>query len=207
MLDTRDEGTDESLLTITPEGWIIDPEGVIVGKQDIHPQWRPETLEDAEWVLNWMQQADSEIAAAKMRLQAVTEQLGAMLREREGRRQWLDRRFGPDLEQVAKGMLDGKKIRSVKTAYGTLSFRTVPARVTIREGVDTKLIGAMSDGVISLPALLDWARANCPEAVKMSAEFQISKLPKDLTIADLPEEMFTMTEETDAFKIDTGIKT
>jgi hypothetical protein len=56
------------------------------------------------------------------------------------------------------------KTRSLTLGLLKLAFRSVPGRVTAPDA----------------DAALAWARANCPEAVKVSESFLISKVPSDL---------------------------
>jgi phage host-nuclease inhibitor protein Gam len=66
--------------------------------------------------------------------------------------EWLHERFDKTLEIYAQAKTAGAKTRTVKLLYATLSFRKSPDTLN----------------VVDEAAAIEWARANAPQAVKLS---------------------------------------
>lgn len=199
----------DQISAIIVDGFLIDPvTGEVLGHVDQREEFHVSDLASAEWVLEKMQSLDSEVAGLEMRLQAVSEQIGAMIADRRRRREWLEKRFEAELEAFAARELADRKERSLKTPFGTLSFRKQPVRIAIREGVQTTDSCKAGESHI-LPPLVDWAMVYHPESVKKTVAFQISQLPKGLGISDvdgdLPAEFFEEIPESQTFYVTTGV--
>jgi len=186
--------------------WLVDiTTGEILAHREAKPEFHVTDEKSAEWVLEKLHALDGETAGLQMRLQAVQEQIGAMVREKQNRRNWMQMRFGAELEEFARKQLEGKKSRSLKLLWGTLAFRTTNARIALREGVEAKQSLAKGSVLPRLP-LISWALKNAPEAVKATEEFQISQLPEGMkVIGNLPEEFFQEVPVGENFSIKTGI--
>lgn len=170
------------------EGYYVNPEtGEVLGHVEAAEEFRVRDMPSAEWVLEKMQMADSEIAAVEMRLAAIQEQMESILADRRRRRNWLQTRFGAELEAFAREALDGAKQRSLKTPFGTMGFRHVAGSI---KPLDKK-------GCIA------WAKEYCPAAVVQREELVVSPL-KDRE--DLPNELFDVTPAGDRFYIKTGLE-
>ncbi len=88
--------------------------------------WRIQSEDDAQWVVGLMVEAD----AAIERHQA---QAAARLAELKGRRDRLTARFGAELEAWAQQESERRGRRSVTLLTGTVAFRKVPGRLSIRD--------------------------------------------------------------------------
>lgn len=204
---THAEAIDESVdgQIIEHEGyWIDTSTGEIVGLVEEKPAFRVTDRESAEWVLEKMDAAECEASGLETRLAAIQERMQTMIREKRKRVEWLRMRFGAELEQFAREQLVGAKTKTLKTPWGNLALRTVPGRLALREGVETRYTQMLDseDEARNLP-LLQWAIDNRPECVKATLEFQVSKLPKD---AELPDQFFEQTEPVEKFDIKVGAR-
>ena len=171
------------------DGYYIDADtGEVLGLVGQPTPWQPETLADAEWVMDKFQRADAEKLAIQARRAAIFEQLEAQEREVDGRRAYLESRFGAALQAIARRELSTAKIKTLKTTFGNLSFRIAPGSIKV---LDTAKAVA-------------WLRAvGLSEAVKVTETVLVTPL-KDET--DLPEDLFEIKAPEERFSIATGIK-
>jgi hypothetical protein len=149
------------------------------------PPFRVNSRSEAEWVLEKLTEAESEIAALDKRKAVLISNIEAMQREHEHRAQWLRVRFGPELEEWARTELAGKKTRTLKTPFGTLSFRKRPEKLVVDE--EEKAIA--------------WAdKWGITDAIKRTEKLLISMIPPD----KIPDGCHIEPEQ-DRFRIDTGM--
>ena len=176
----------ESTQIVNEDGYICDSlTGEVVGHVEVNERYVADTDQRVDWVLEGIQVQDAAIAALSLRLSAITANLTSMIKDHEQRRAWKLSRFSSDLQLFAAAQLEGKKTRTYKSPYGSLSFRTVPGSLKI----------------LDPEAALAWAESNAPEAVKVVKSVKVSEIDK---AADLPE-CFEITEPRDAFYIKTGV--
>lgn len=128
---------------------------------DQEAPFRVHDQSSAEWVLEKLHEAESQVAAIAARRSVLLANLEAMERPIMHRVEWLRMRFGRELEEWAKRELAGQKVRSVRTPFGALSFRKVKAQLVVD---DEKQAAA-------------WAKAQAPEAVKVTEKFLVSRVP------------------------------
>lgn len=168
--------------------WVIDlSTGEILRHVQACDEFHVEDMASAEWVLERMAEVDGDILGLEARLAAITDQMGAMVRDRKNRREWLDRRFGAELEHFAAGELLGAKTRTLKTPYGSLSFRTSPGSIK----------------VVNEEGALEWAKAHCPEAVKVKESVLVTPLKGQEEM--LPVAFFEVEGPKDRFYVKTGV--
>lgn len=186
----------------TPDGFLVDPEtGEIVGLAAFDPfdpaapapsldpeQFHVTDLRSAEWVLQKLQETDSEIARLDALCRARVEALQTKIAGQKKRRDWLLKRFAPELEQFAVKELEGKKGRTLKTGFGSLAFHKSRGRIEVKAE--------------SKDAALDWLQSRYPTAIKVSKSILVSELKGHE--AQLPDSLFTVVKPVDEFKICTG---
>lgn len=149
--------------------------------EDVHVKdgFMVKDAETADWVMEQMLDADTEIVKAK----AILANAQAMVKAAERRREALEWRFGIELSEWARGQIkDGKTWRS---QFGTVAFRTQPERVA----------------VVDEAKAIEWARNGCPSAIKITEKFLVSMLPKGV-VGDGME----LKPECETHSIKTGVK-
>lgn len=178
----------------TPDGWMVDAEtGEVVGHAEVmvdprEPEtFRPFNLGYAEWVLDKMQSAEALIVADEMKLRAISDNIQRRIRDQRARLEWLQRRFGADLEQLARRELDGAKTRTLILDHGKLSFRRSAGSIKVADPGQA----------------LEWARVHAPEAIKVAESVLVTPLKGR---ADLPAGVFEVTGPEDRFTVETGIR-
>lgn len=148
-------------------GALVDVDtGEIVGvarmdETDPQEPFRVRDQDSAEWVLERILEAESEADALGRRKALIVDNLDRMQREHTRRAEFFRERFGPQLEEWARGQLNGKKARTLRTPYGSLAFRKKAARLVIEDEEQ-----AIAD-------CLD----NAPDAVKTTYRLLVSMLP------------------------------
>lgn len=166
------------------------------------------TDEDAYWVLNRLNQAESRALAARVREEAILENCKKMRAVEDGIVKWLRTVYETQLTEWAKTQLVGKKAKSVNTPFGKVGFRAVGGGI---KAVDPNLAER-------------WASEYDPDAVKVVREFQISKisdatkeliqrvhrgehiLKEELEAANGIRAAFHVAEPVDKGYVDTGVK-
>ena len=177
---------DNTQTEISKDGFIVDTEtGEVLGHAEAHERFTVDDAHAAEWVLERVQSADAEIAACDARFKAISENIAAMRKEHEKRKGWLLARFALELEAFASLELEGKKTRTFKTPYGSLSFRTVPGSVK----------------VLDMEAAVKWAKMYEPDAVKVTESVLVSKVGPTNALPDC----FEVSASSDKFYIKTGV--
>jgi hypothetical protein len=185
---------------VSKDGFAFDPEtgeifgmvdhaGKLIEETDEKPRFVVDTLDKAEWVLEKMMSAESDIVALKAKLAAITDNITSQVKTQEAKLGYLHGRFGADLKQLASEQLEGKKQRSIKTAYGTLAFRTTQGSIKVTDMV----------------AAVDWCKSFCPDALKVTESVLVT--PLNGSENDLPTYAFEVTAPGETFSIKTGVRT
>ena len=158
-----------------------------------------ETPEDlALLVMRKRMDIETNILAEKAKMEAVMENFRKMIGKHQARLEWLEMHYGKELEAYAMSQLPRKadgtfKVKTWTCPYGTVAFRTVAPKVAVE----------------SEDVALDWARKNCPAAIKLKESILVSQLPEPIKTAMLehPEDAkkagFVVHEETQAVTIKT----
>lgn len=166
------------------------------------------TDEDAYWVLSRLNKAESRALAARVQEEAILENCRKMRAVEESIVKWLRTVYEGQLAEWAKVQLAGKKVKSVKTPFGTVGFRSSGGGIKVTD-----------------PNLAErWASEYDPDAVKVVREFQISKISdatKDLIqrvsrgdavwdpekeAAEGVKAAFYVAEPVEKSYVDTGVK-
>lgn len=63
----------------------------------------------------------------------VADQMGAILKGLDARISYVRSKYGPQMEQTTRQLLEGKKERSIKTPFGTVGFHLVGQRVICKD--------------------------------------------------------------------------
>ena len=137
------------------------------------PEFCIDTPEKLDWWLERLSNFDSQVSAKKLQLASVQERLETDIRQIERRRESLYKRFEREAQEVVGELIEGGKAKSVNRAFGKLGWRTLPTRVEALVPLKVT-VGEVSDD-----RALAWASEHCPEAVRLTTEVQVSKLPKD----------------------------
>ena len=152
--------------------------------------FRVDSVDKATWLLERLSEQDASLAALDARKKAILDNLSVMESRTKSKRNALLFKFQPELEQVARENLEkGKK--SWLCEFGSVQFRTQPARLKV------------ADPTVAL----EWAKLNAPETIKLTEEFQISKLTaedRECLIEHVPSG-FEVSPECETVTIKTGI--
>lgn len=183
---------------VNENGLIINTEtGEVIGVEGIQETFEVKDVSSAEWVMEKMQICDSDILALEARKRVLIENIDSMIRPLQRKRDWLETRYGEGLQNVARGNL--KDTKTWKNPFGWISFRIIKGGLRVKDK----------------DKALEWALHLCPEAIKVSQEFQISRLPEDMKNAlmighmTVPVSMvdaFEVTEDRESVTIQTGVK-
>jgi len=134
---------------VTHDGVTIDDEtGEVLG----YDEWRADSLEKVEWVLEKMLHRETTLAALKERKRALDANIDAMILAEQKALAGLHRRFGPDLEQFARAELfsRGARTKTLMTPFGSISFRIVQGTVKI----------------VDMARAVAWAEDEAPDIVR-----------------------------------------
>lgn len=179
--------TDLSLNIVEHDGYVVDADtGEIIGHIDA-AQFTVTDRLSAEWVLERMAEADALAAAEQMRLAAVTANIEHRIKAAQKRRNWLQLRFGPELQKYAENALVGAKSRTLVLDHGRISFARSPGSIKIA----------------NMPAAVSWAQEYAPLAIKTVHSVLVSEL-KGME-RSLPADVFSVQEPYDRCTVDTGI--
>lgn len=184
-------------MKITENGvsYEIDAEtGEILSAEPEAPKFAVTDEKSAEWVLQRIQEEEAAVAALTAQENAILENVRAMKRRHQSKADGLRYRFAGELEAFARENLNGGKTWTCP--YGSVQFRKVASRLKVAD--DSRA--------------LEWARTGCPDAVKVTEEFQISKLTdeakmilKELSADERTARGFEITPETESVSIKTGV--
>ena len=146
------------------DGLKVDPEtGEVLGVET-PPEFMVQDDESAKWVLRKIGKAEAAVTAIDadpdvIWAKAILDNANAIQKRAQARLEYLHQRFDEELGFYAKYQLDGKT-KTWKTPVGSVAFRTVKGGLR----------------VVDKDKALVWAKENTPTAIKVSEEFQISKL-------------------------------
>jgi hypothetical protein len=171
------------------DGYLVAPDGEIVGLAERPGEFHVADQASAEWVLDKMAKHDAEIAALEMRLKALQQNLQRMQGQEIRGRSFLEYRFGGELIEFARRNLKGR-CKTWTCAYGSVAFKKQP------RGVE----------VLDEEAAIKWAKVVCPAAVQVKEKLLIS-LCKEMVLADPPatEHGFNIFTPTEKATIKTGV--
>lgn len=178
--------------TIVLDGVIVDAEtGEVVGLEK--PEFTVTDESSAEWVLERIMEAELDAYREGMKLRALSENVQIKINRANARAEWLRARFATELEEFARKKVEGSKSKTWSSPFGKLSFRTVKGGLRVLDK-DLALAVAKSRGYT--------------EAIKVTEEFQISKL-SDMDRAYLEEscdgQAFIVKPDEEKFDIKTGV--
>jgi hypothetical protein len=174
------EGCVERVQSEHPEAHVVwdDEQKTILDSDTGEIYWMADVLpvefderEIAEWVGERRARANARmaglIAEKEAWLAKVAAQFDGAIRRKQKYVEHLDTSFAPLLERLARMQLDGKKERSCRIGLLTLRFRKTRAWVDI---LDEELA-------------LEWAKANCPEAIRVREFILKWMLPTEMFVA------------------------
>lgn len=182
---------------IEDDGYLIDAStGEVVGESAPHDDGRYRLLSDgtrcltddaAEATLERWQAEAAKLAGLKARRAAIITNLDAMEKVVQRRLDWLEASNLSDLDAWCRHRTAGGKSRSVRTPYGTVGLRKLPARVEITDQ----------------EAAIAWAEANDPDRVVITKRLHSAGLA---TREDLPADAFKVVPPSDRCYVRTGIE-
>jgi phage host-nuclease inhibitor protein Gam len=141
---------------------------------------------------------EASIQAEKDKLDTITNNIVKMIGKQTARLEWLERQYNSQLAEYAMSQLPRKADGTLKgktwtCPFGTVGFRTIAPKVAV-EAEDVAL---------------EWARKNCPSAIKIKESILVSQLPEPIKAAmlehpaDAKKAGFVVHEETQAVTIKT----
>lgn len=200
--------------TFIVDGYVVDPEtGEVLGFEE-PPQQKQDfevvDVESAEWVMRKMLEADSAIkavdgAADVILARSILEQSDKLKAPHRKKIEWLQARFGHDLEMVARANLP-KKGKTWSCLYGSVSFRAVKAKLDIKV-LDRacKWLAAHFPATIRLEADLDQLLPDDQAYLASLAEEGNKGVTASVMKSKLPAELLIKAANTDDFEVETGI--
>lgn len=194
---------EEQRAIVVNDGFCEDAEtGKVLGHETLGPDFEILGEETAQLLIAELHQRDARIAALqlekKIHIDRINDHYDRLINREEGRKKYLLWIHWGSVVSWAKTQKD----RTLHLVFGKIEKRKNPSRLALKEGIPIRHV---CDPETPLPSLIIWAGEHYPDAIKDTYEFQISKLPKDVLIDDLPSEYFEMTDETETVTIDTGV--
>lgn len=188
---------DEKFGLVEEEGFLVDfATGEVVGETEPHDDGRYRQIGNGTWVLTdeaaeatlerWQAEA-AKLAGLRARRAAIITNLDAMEKVVQRRLDWLEASNLSDLDAWCRHRTAGGKSRSVRTPYGTVGLRKLPARVEITDH----------------EAAIAWAEANDPDRVVVTKRLHSAGLA---TREDLPADAFTVVPPSDRCYVRTGVE-
>jgi len=161
----------EERTVIEENGLLIVLEtGEIIGT--VHPhEFHVDSLEAAEWVLERVAGREGNILALKARKQAVVANFDAMIADEERKLAGLHWRFDGELFAWAGSVIEGQKVRSLKTAFGVIGFRATKGTHKILDQI----------------AAVAWAKRVEPSIVKVVESVNVTDVLPLLDDGESPE--------------------
>lgn len=184
------------------DGWLYDSEsGECLGPAELpKPEFAITDDESLNWVLNKFLQTEATIAAidnndAVVHARAVIANAEAMKKEQQNRLNGLHFRFDNEIEHYVKPLLDGKKSKTHKTLFGSVSFRTSKGGLRVKDAA----------------AALQWVKEQgnaLAHTIKTTEEFQISRLTDEEreTLANIVPEGFDVKPDSESMAVKTGVQ-
>lgn len=182
------------MATVEIDGELWDDEtGNYLGPKS---SWIDGDIDSEDKALQFMRrhlELEAAVAAKKLELQVIQEQAERLLKDERKRLEWWKARYGEQMAAFARTKI--KKTKTWHSPFGSVSFRTSPAKVTV---LDEDLA-------------IEWAETSCPGAVKIKRSLLISQVPDAIKAQILvnPEDArevgFGVVPEEETFTIKTGI--
>jgi hypothetical protein len=169
---SKDNETIPTLFAVGTDHLLVNGEtGEVIGIPDAPPA----VIEDTESILGWYGPRRRRIEAKRDGLTAerdallkqIREHYDPLIKEQESALKWLALRYEGILRAYATGVVGQlEKAKSFKRHLVTLGFRTKTEHFEVKDEA----------------AAIDWARENCPEAVKVKESFLVSQLTDEAKI-------------------------
>ena len=117
---------------------------------------------------------EASIEAEKAKLDTITNNIVKMIGKHTARLEWLEHQYNSQLAEYAMSQLPRKadgtlKAKTWTCPFGKVGFRTIAPKVAV-EAEDVAL---------------EWARNNCPAAIKIKESILVSQLPEPIKSAML----------------------
>jgi hypothetical protein len=155
------------------DNFVVDQDGVVLG--EVVTEGAIASQEALEVVLERMADVESQLVALKTKHEAIIENCRKLEVKKASYLAYLRGVYSNPIEAYAKSRLEGQKSRTLTTPYGQVSFRTVKGGLKV------------SDKGLALATA---HKLGMVEAIKVTEEFQISKLTdeqRDAIATTLPE--------------------
>ena len=155
------------------DNFVVDQDGVVLG--EVVTEGAIASQEALEVVLERMADVESQLVALKAKHEAIIENCRKLEVKKASYLAYLKSVYNAPIEAYAKSRLEGQKSRTLTTPYGQVSFRTVKGGLKV------------SDKGLALATA---HKLGMVEAIKVTEEFQISKLTdeqRDAIATTLPE--------------------
>lgn len=155
------------------DNFVVDQDGVVLG--EVVTEGAIASQEALEVVLERMADVESQLVALQARHSAIIENCKKLEKRKENYLAYLKSAYSSPIEAYVKSRLEGQKTRTLTTPYGQVSFRTVKGGLKV------------SDKGLALATA---HKLGMVEAIKVTEEFQISKLTdeqRDAIATTLPE--------------------
>jgi hypothetical protein len=168
------------------DNFVVDQDGVILG--EVVTEGAIASQEALEVVLERMADVECQLVALEIKHEAIIENCRKLEVKKASYLAYLKGVYSNPIEAYAKSRLEGQKTRTLTTPYGQVSFRTVKGGLKV---VDKGM------------ALATAHKLGMVEAIKVTEEFQISKLTdeqRDAIATTLPEG-FEMVPDRDSMSI------
>jgi phosphoenolpyruvate synthase/pyruvate phosphate dikinase len=155
------------------DNFVVDQDGVVLG--EVVTDGAIASQEALEVVLERMADVESQLVALKTKHEAIIENCRKLEVKKASYLAYLKGVYSNPIEAYAKSRLEGQKTKTLTTPYGQVSFRTVKGGLKV------------SDKGLALATA---HKLGMVEAIKVTEEFQISKLTdeqRDAIATTLPE--------------------
>ena len=140
----------------------------------------------AEWLGEKLSELDGRIKALELRKAAIVQNIDRQIADAMRHKEGMLWKYGADLTEYARANLPRGK-RTYTNPFVTVAFRTVNRKFN----------------VIDYQAAIEWAKANCPIAVKVTESFLTSNVSDALKEAN--PDVFEYVPERETVKIETGV--
>jgi phage host-nuclease inhibitor protein Gam len=164
----------ESRVIVEEEGFLVDRDtGEVLGLVERKDEFHVTNLDEADWVLDKVQQAEVAALAVNARRDFILAMLAKQERRFLQKSEWLRARFGSEIERVAQATLDATKgkAKTVTLDHGEISFRTTPGTKSIND----------------MKAAVEWAEKHSPDLVKRADPYvnlsDVAKVRPDVVAA------------------------
>jgi phosphoenolpyruvate synthase/pyruvate phosphate dikinase len=155
------------------DNFVVDQDGVVLG--EVVTEGAIASQEALEVVLERMADVESQLVALKTKHEAIIENCRKLEVKKASYLAYLRGVYSNPIEAYTRSRLEGQKTKTLTTPYGQVSFRTVKGGLKV------------SDKGLALATA---HKLGMVEAIKVTEEFQISKLTdeqRDAIATTLPE--------------------